>query len=121
MTKRRIYQEIYPYFVSINIKDKNCFFVESEYGESLYEIIIFSCKAKGFVLYAFCILADHLHILVKKDPSATAEGRAVECSKNITTVKDCAVSYSRNTTQSSVPALWKEETISSLIHSHSFF
>jgi len=83
MTQRRIYQDEYPYFVTTKTKDGIWFFDKIKYAKLLSNIIFQACQLKKFILYAYCIMPDHLHALVGKNmgsfldtPIAPAEGCA---------------------------------------------
>lgn len=78
MTQRLIYQAIYPYFITTNIKKRIWFFDNEKYAISLFEIVIEACKKKDFILYAFVILADHVHLLVKNNGRALEKARCEE-------------------------------------------
>jgi REP element-mobilizing transposase RayT len=67
MTQRRIYQEEYPYFITTNIKNGIWFFDKVKYAKLLSNIIFQACRLKKHILYAYCIMPDHLHALVGKD------------------------------------------------------
>jgi len=77
MTQRRIYQDEFPYFITTKTRDGIWFF-EKKYSKILSDIIFYSCKLKNYILYAYCIMPDHLHMLIKQivnniDPTAPAE------------------------------------------------
>lgn len=66
MSQRRIYQEEFPYFVTTKTKDGICFFNKTKYALLLSNIIFQACHLKKYILYAYCIMPDHLHLLVKQ-------------------------------------------------------
>ena len=66
MTQRRIYQSEFPYFITIKTKDGICFFDKTRYTKLLSGIIFYACRLKHYVLYAYCIMPDHLHLLVRQ-------------------------------------------------------
>lgn len=69
MTQRRIYQDEFPYFVTTNTRDRRPFFDDIRYARLLHKVIIKSCWIKNCLVYAFCVMPDHLHLLVGKDPT----------------------------------------------------
>lgn len=66
MSQRRIYQDEYPYFVTTNTRNRKPFFDDIRYAQLLHKIILEACKMKDFLVYAFCVMPDHLHLLVGK-------------------------------------------------------
>lgn len=66
MSQRRVYQDEFPYFVTTNTRKRKEFFNDIGYARLLYGIILKACKMKNFLVYAFCIMPDHLHLLVEK-------------------------------------------------------
>ncbi|MFA5070720.1 MAG: transposase [Patescibacteria group bacterium] len=64
-----------PYFITTNIEERFWFFDNEKYAQLLYQIIIEAGRIKGFNLYAFCILPDHLHLLVKNGGRALEKAR----------------------------------------------
>ncbi|MFH1366385.1 MAG: hypothetical protein ABIH38_00145 [Patescibacteria group bacterium] len=89
MTQRRIYQNEFPYFITTNIRERFWFFDNKEYTLLFYKIVIKACKKKDFILYAFGILADHVHLLVKKRDIAGRDTRAVNSLLNTTRIPAC--------------------------------
>ena len=70
MTQRRVYQTIYPYFITTNTKCRIWFFENEKYALLLYRTVVKACKIKHYNLVSFCILPDHLHLLAQKNVSA---------------------------------------------------
>ncbi len=64
MTQRRIYQDEYPYFVTIRTREAFELFAEMKYVELVVNIIFKTCKLKYFDVLAYQIMPDHAHILV---------------------------------------------------------
>jgi REP element-mobilizing transposase RayT len=54
------------YFVTTNVQNRRWFFVTSERASILGQAIKTCCTLKQFDLLAYCILPDHVHLLVKK-------------------------------------------------------
>lgn len=65
MTQRAIDGD-YTYFVTANVQDRRWFFVMSEQAAVLGRTIQSCCKLKNFDLLAYCILPNHVHLLVRK-------------------------------------------------------
>lgn len=91
MTQRRIHQNNYPYFITTNTKKQIWFFENQKIVKIISDSIIRSCNINHYVLYAYCIMPNHVHILVKNAHRPTKE-------------------------QASQPAI-KKKNISSLMHS----
>ncbi|MFH0853020.1 MAG: transposase [bacterium] len=69
MTQRLIYQNEYPYFITAVTTYRQRVFENVEMAGRLNKIIFNACDLKKFDLLAFCILPDHLHLLVKPQRS----------------------------------------------------
>lgn len=54
------------YFITTVVHERPWFFVRIEEAQELGRIIANACRMKDFVLLAYCILPDHIHILVQK-------------------------------------------------------
>lgn len=54
----------YVYFVTTNATYREKFFVTKKQAELLGRIIQNACRLKHFDLLAYCILPDHIHLLV---------------------------------------------------------
>ena len=67
MSQRRIYQDEFPYFVTTKTKEGVWFFDETKCAKLLSDIILQACQLKKHILYAYCIMPDHLHVLVGED------------------------------------------------------
>lgn len=65
MTQRAI-DGSYIYFVTANVQDRRWFFVTPERATSLGQAIQTCCQMKDFELLAYCILPNHVHLLVRK-------------------------------------------------------
>ncbi|MFH0952310.1 MAG: transposase, partial [Patescibacteria group bacterium] len=65
MTQRRIYQDIYPYHLTFNTKEGVPFFENVEKAELLYITIMNVCEKKKYVVVAFSILPNHIHMMIQ--------------------------------------------------------
>lgn len=63
MTQRRIYQEEYPYFVTVRTRENIPLFNKTVYAELLSREIFVSSDIKHFDILAYQIMPDHVHIL----------------------------------------------------------
>lgn len=66
MTQRAFNQFAYPYFVTTVVQGRAWMFDEVGEARRLAGIIVHACQLKRFRLYAFCIMPDHVHLLVQK-------------------------------------------------------
>lgn len=116
MTQRRIYQDNFPYLITSCVYNGIWFFEKRKHTKLLYPIIIKACQLKSFDFYAFCILPNHLHLLVKQKTSATTEGCAVDCWGYPNPTAQASLPHS--TAQASLPAPAETNyNISNLMHS----
>lgn len=65
MTQRAI-DGNYIYFVTANVQNRRWFFVSPERAAKLGQVIQTCCRLKRFGLLAYCILPNHIHLLVGK-------------------------------------------------------
>jgi len=65
MTQRRIYQCAFPYHITFNVLNREWFFDDKEKAECLHQVILNAGKLKDHIVYQFCIMPDHVHILCK--------------------------------------------------------
>lgn len=65
MTQRAIDGD-YTYFVTANVQDQRWFFTTQERAATLGQTIQTCCRLKNFELLAYCILPNHVHLLVSK-------------------------------------------------------
>jgi hypothetical protein len=65
MTQRAI-DGNFVYFVTANVKDRRWYFVLPELANKLGQAIQTCCHMKRFELLAYCILPNHIHLLVRK-------------------------------------------------------
>lgn len=68
MTQRAIDGD-YIYFVTTLVKNREWFFVQPDRAEALGRIIAKACLLKRFDLLAYCVLLNHVHLLVRKNRS----------------------------------------------------
>lgn len=66
MTQRAINGD-YIYFVTTNTTFGRWYFIVPEEAVSLGKIIRGTCTEFGFILFGYCILPNHIHLLVKKN------------------------------------------------------
>jgi REP element-mobilizing transposase RayT len=64
MTQRRIYQEEYPYFITTNTLGRHNLFENTYFAAELYNTILKVCRKLHYPIYSFCIMPDHLHLLL---------------------------------------------------------
>jgi REP element-mobilizing transposase RayT len=55
--------------VTFNTKYGVSFFANKKYAELLSNIIIKAAAINKFYIYAFCILPNHVHLMIKSNPS----------------------------------------------------
>ncbi|MBI4092798.1 MAG: transposase [Candidatus Kerfeldbacteria bacterium] len=65
MTQRAI-DGPFVYFVTANVQNRRWFFVTSGRAAELGQAIQTCCRMKNFDLLAYCILPNHVHLLVRK-------------------------------------------------------
>ncbi len=70
MTQRAI-DGPYIYFVTTNATYRARIFDSADTAKILGAIITSACKEFQFILYGYCILPDHMHLLVEKSGMAT--------------------------------------------------
>ncbi len=75
MSQRAIHGN-FVYFVTFNVEHRRWFFVTPKKAEKLGQAIRTSCEMKKFVLFGFCVLPNHVHLLVKPQ-GETMMGNAV--------------------------------------------
>jgi len=87
MTQRRIYQCDLPYHIAFNVLNREClpagrhgFFEDGEKAELLHGIILNAGEIKNHIVYQFCIMPDHVHVLCKtQDGSPPRTLERVRC------------------------------------------
>jgi hypothetical protein len=72
MTQRAIDGD-HLYFVTASVQNRQWFFVTKERAATLGQAIETCCRMKMFELLAYCILPNHIHLLVRKMPQRTLE------------------------------------------------
>ena len=63
MTQRRIYQCAFPYFITFNVLNGEWIFDDKKKAGLLYEIILNASVLKNHIVYQFCTMPNHAHIL----------------------------------------------------------
>lgn len=64
------------YFITTVTYKRRRSFVRVEQAKTMGGIIINACRMKEFALFAYCIMPDHVHLLVQKDSSSGAFEKA---------------------------------------------
>ncbi len=79
MTQRRIYQCAFPYHIAFNVLNREWFFEDKEKAELLHEVVLNAGDIKNHIVYQFCIMPDHVHILCKTKWSPHRTLEKVHC------------------------------------------
>ena len=116
MTQRAIDGD-FVYFVTVNVKNRRWYFVLPERAEKLGQAIQTCCRIKQFELLAYCILPNHVHLLVRKlrldEAPAHRTLGSVRCEK-VATEKCFLYPHRRLPSRRSIE---KRPTLSDLMHS----
>jgi putative transposase len=67
------YHGSFAYFITICTFKKNPYFKDPKTVEPLLEILEDSVHKNGFVLYAYCFMPDHLHLLLLGSEDSSLE------------------------------------------------
>lgn len=59
-----IYKGYNTYFLTLCLKDKNCYFNRKEIVDIVKGILINYATSAKFDIYAYCFMPDHLHLLI---------------------------------------------------------
>ena len=113
MTQRRIYQDQSPYFVTTNSFAQYPSFCDDRFARYLSKNIFLFCQEYKFTLYGYCIMPDHLHLLVK--PNGSLNISRVMCAIKSTTATDL---YKAGLLQDK---LWHPRFMSRIINSRQEF
>jgi len=70
---QRVIDGDFIYFVTFNVHQQRWFFVDNKRAEVFGQVIQTCCQMKGFVLFAYCILPNHVHVLLKKQDTEKSE------------------------------------------------
>lgn len=65
MTQRAFYQTEYPYFVTTDINRRLPLFDDSKLANILKNNIFYYKETLDFILYAYVVMPDHLHMVIK--------------------------------------------------------
>lgn len=65
MSQRSFCQSDYPYFVTTKTRYNYGLFADKFYANQVARCIFHACNIKEVILYAFCIMPDHVHLLIK--------------------------------------------------------
>ena len=68
--KYKIRDQSYPHFVSFSVIQWIDLFIRPQYAEVLIESLSYCQKEKGLIVYAWCIMPSHVHLIIgtRKDP-----------------------------------------------------
>lgn len=91
MTQRAI-DGNFIYFVTANVQNRRWFFVAPVRAATLGRVIQTSCQIKNFELLAYCILPNHVHILVRKLRPNERQKRAVTTQRTLGSMRCTGVS-----------------------------
>lgn len=62
--KYKLHDNTKLYFVTFTVVDWIDVFTRQEYVEIIYDSLKFSQKEKGLELYAYCIMTNHIHLII---------------------------------------------------------
>ena len=65
-TPQRAIDGDYIYFVTFNVLNRRWFFMTSEKASLFGQAVVTCCRIKNFELLGYCILPNHVHLLVRK-------------------------------------------------------
>ena len=71
-SRYRIFDDAYPYFLTCTIVGWQAVFTRSEAVQIIFDSWIFLKKEKGFRLYAYVVLENHLHLIASAPELANA-------------------------------------------------
>jgi REP element-mobilizing transposase RayT len=74
MTQRRIYQCAHQYHITFNILNREWFFDNKAKAKLLHEIILNAGDIKNHIVYQFCIMPDHVHLLCRTNEDSQVVG-----------------------------------------------
>ncbi|PIS26033.1 MAG: hypothetical protein COT45_01320 [bacterium (Candidatus Stahlbacteria) CG08_land_8_20_14_0_20_40_26] len=81
------YCEARPYFITICTKDKIPYFENQKIAKKVIECLLSERKQMGYLIFAYCLMPDHLHILLMPDSAQqsdrTRRDRASPCPKKV--------------------------------------
>ncbi len=67
----------YAYFITICSKDKINFFTDPVFNKNVIECLISEKIRNNLLVYAYCLMPDHLHLLVSPDDSRISVSRFI--------------------------------------------
>ena len=76
------------YFVTFAVIEWIDVFTRQEYRDLLLDSLRYGQKEKGLEIYAWCIMSNHIHLIVGKEKEAKIE-EIVRDFKKFTSVKIC--------------------------------
>ena len=59
------YRGYYRYFITIRSHDFKHYFANDEVVAKIIEILKNTCEQEGFLVWAYCFMPDHVHILIE--------------------------------------------------------
>ncbi|MDZ7658279.1 REP-associated tyrosine transposase [Fodinibius sp.] len=62
--KYKIYDQRYPYFMTSTVVNWIDIFTRREYRDVIVESLKYCREEKGLLLYAYCIMTNHIHLIV---------------------------------------------------------
>lgn len=62
--KYKIRDQNYPHFVSFAVVHWIDFFTRPIYQQILIDSLIYCQKSKGLIIYAWCIITNHVHLII---------------------------------------------------------
>ncbi len=74
------------YFVTFSVQNRRWFFVTPERAKVLGQAIQTSCEMKGFALFGYCVLPNHVHVMVRPR-GETVVGNAVTSPRTLERVR----------------------------------
>lgn len=71
--KYKIYDQRSPYFVTFTIVQWIDLFTRNEYRNIIIESLKFCQEKKGLVIYSFCIMTNHIHMIISSNGNSRIE------------------------------------------------
>lgn len=63
--KYKIFDDQLPYFITFTIVRWIDLFTRNEYRKIILDSLKYCQKNKGLIIYSYCIMTNHLHLIVK--------------------------------------------------------
>jgi len=58
------YSKPYAYFITVCSHNRRRYFVDSVLNQKILDLLLAEGKEHGFIIYAYCLMPDHLHLLL---------------------------------------------------------